>query len=242
MEETQRLRTALLASLGHDLRTPLTAIRGAAETVRGSWGQLDEATRDDLLESIEQDVARMARFLSNITELTRLETGQISPHLVPVNVGEAVEAASGPMASSPFVAINIEDPEPVALADPVMLEQVLINVLENAAKYSPSNSLIQVRGRRERQEVVLTIADEGIGIPPGDLPHVFDSFYRAKRGDRVAPGTGLGLAIARGLVEAMGGHIEAHSPRPDLPRDGAPGTIVTIRLPATSFNTARSTA
>lgn len=242
MEETQRLRTALLASLGHDLRTPLTAIRGAAGTVKANWAQLDEATRNDLLESIEQDVARMTRFLTNITELTRLETGQISPHLVPVSLSEAVESASNRMASSPFVAINLGEPEPIALADPVMLEQVLINVLENASKYAPSHSLIQVRGWREQHELVLTIADEGIGIPPDDLPHIFDSFYRASRGDRVAPGTGLGLAIARGLVEAMGGRIEAHSPRPDLPQDGAPGTVITIRLPGTSFIAPGSTS
>ena len=76
------------------------------------------------------------------------------------------------------------------------------------------------------------MADEGVGIPLADMPHVFDSFYRARRGDRVAPGTGLGLAIARGLVEAMGGTIEAVSPRPDLPRDGSPGTIISLRLPA----------
>jgi two-component system sensor histidine kinase KdpD len=235
MEETQRLRTALLASLGHDLRTPLTGISGAAATVRSNWAQLDEATRDDLLESIEQDVARMARFLTNITELTRLETGQINPNIVPVSVGEAVESASSRLQNTPFVAVNIATPEPVALADPVMLEQVLVNVLENAAKYAPSHSLIQVRGWREGSEVVLTVADEGIGIPPDDLAHVFDSFYRASRGDRVAPGTGLGLAIARGLIEAMGGRIQAASPRPDLPRDGAPGTVITMRLPATNL-------
>ncbi len=232
MEETQRLRTALLASLGHDLRTPLTGIQGAAGTLKASWTQLEEATRNDLLESIEQDVGRMARFLTNITELTRLETGQITPHLTPIGLVEAVEAASARMTSSPFVAVNISEPEPVVLADPVMLEQVLINVLENASKYAPTHSLIQVGGRREKHEAVLTIADEGVGISPEDLPHVFDSFFRASRGDRVAPGTGLGLAIARGLIEAMGGRIAAHSPRPDLPRDGAPGTVITIRLPA----------
>ena len=235
MEETQRLRTALLASLGHDLRTPLTAISGAAATVRANWQQLDAPTRDDLLESIEQDVARMARFLTNITELTRLETGQINPNIAPISVAEAVEAASARLQNTPFVAVNMASPEPIALADPVMFEQVLINILENAAKYAPSNSLIQVRGWREARDVVVTVADEGVGIAADDLPHVFDSFYRASRGDRVVPGTGLGLAIARGLIEAMGGRIEAASPRPDLPRDGAPGTVITMRLPATNL-------
>ncbi len=232
MEETQRLRTALLASLGHDLRTPLTGIQGAAGTLRTGWTKLPEATRTDLLDSIEQDVGRMARFLANITELTRLETGQINPRLTRVSLNEVVHAASAHLPGAPFVAINIPDPELVALADPALLEQVLVNVLENAAKYAPEGSLILVRGSLERAEACLSVADEGVGIPPDDLPHVFDSFFRASRGDRVAPGTGLGLAIARGMVEAMGGRIEARSPRPDLPADGRPGTIVTIRLPA----------
>lgn len=232
LEETQRLRTALLASLGHDLRTPLTSIQGAAGTLRVSWARLEEPTRNDLLGAIEEDVGRMARFLGNITELTRLETGQINPNLAPVSLAEAAEAAVSQVAGSPLVSIAMSDPEPVAFADPMLLERVLVNLLENAAKYSPHGSLIQLRGSRDGESVVAAVADEGVGITAEDLPHVFDSFFRAGRGDRVAPGTGLGLAIARGLTEAMRGTIEAHSPRPDLPFDGAPGTIVTVRLPA----------
>jgi len=232
MEETQQLRTALLASLGHDLRTPLTGIQGAASTLRSGWARLPEATRADLLESIEQDVGRMARFLANITELTRLETGQINPRLASVPLEQAVYAATSRLAGAPLVVVNLPLPEPHVLADPALLEQVLINILENAVKYSPSGSPIFVRGRVEGRDAILSVADEGVGIPPDDLPHVFDSFFRASRGDRVAPGTGLGLAIARGMVEAMGGRIEAHSPRPDLPVDGSPGTVITLRLPA----------
>jgi len=233
MADTQRLRTALLASLGHDLRTPLTGIRGAAGTLRTGWARLTAETRADLLDSIEQDVGRMVRFLANITDLTRLETGQINPRLAPVALGEAVEAAGVRLAGAPFLAVHMPQPEPVALADPALLEQVLVNLLENAAKYAPEGSLIQVRGSVEGHEVRLSVADEGVGIPARDLPHVFDSFFRATRGDRVAPGTGLGLAIARGMVEAMGGRIEAQSPRPDLPADGHPGTVVTLWLPMT---------
>ena len=233
MEDTQRLRTALLASLGHDLRTPLTGIQGAAGTLRTSWARLTAETRADLLDSIEQDVGRMVRFLANITDLTRLETGQINPRLAPVALGEAVEAAGVRLAGAPFLAVHMPQPEPIALADPALLEQVLVNLLENAAKYAPEGSLIQVRGSVEGHEVRLSVADEGVGIPARDLPHVFDSFFRATRGDRVAPGTGLGLAIARGMVEAMEGRIEAQSPRPDLPADGHPGTVVTLWLPMT---------
>ncbi len=111
-----------------------------------------------------------------------------------------------------------------------MLEQVLVNLLENAAKYGPDGGLVRVSARRQGDTVRMSVADEGIGIKPEDLPHVFDSFYRARREDRTVPGTGLGLAIARGLTEAMGGTIEARSPRPDAPRDGAPGTVVEVVL------------
>jgi two-component system sensor histidine kinase KdpD len=117
---------------------------------------------------------------------------------------------------------------------------VLVNLLENAAKYGPDGGLVRVsaraqgrqEGRQEGRQVRISVADEGPGISPEDLPHVFDSFYRARREDRIVPGTGLGLAIARGLTEAMGGTIEARSPRPDAPRDGAPGTVVDVLLKA----------
>jgi two-component system sensor histidine kinase KdpD len=108
---------------------------------------------------------------------------------------------------------------------------VVVNILDNAMKYAPAGGFVRVSATPYVDQVLLSVADEGVGIAPEDLPHVFDSFYRAKRGDRVAPGTGLGLAIARGLMEAMGGSIEAISPRPDAPADGAPGTVIQLRLP-----------
>ena len=231
MAETQVLRTALLASLSHDLRTPLTGIQGAAGTLRAAWDKLAPETRTDLLDSIEQDVVRMTGFLANITDLTRLESGQISARLGPVMLDEVIEAACARLPGGPHVAVQLSDPVPVALADAALLEQVLVNVLENAAKYSPAGCLVRVRGSASAKNVSIAVADEGVGIPPEDLPHVFDSFFRARRGDRIAPGTGLGLAIARGMVEAMGGQIDAQSPRPEMPADGLPGTVVTIQLP-----------
>jgi two-component system sensor histidine kinase KdpD len=130
----------------------------------------------------------------------------------------------------PYVAVRLPEPPVGVMADPALLEVVLLNVLENAVKFSPGGSLVLVRGVVEGQEVALSVLDEGIGIPPDDLGHVFDSFFRTRRGDRVAPGTGLGLAIARGMIEAMGGRISAQSPRPDMPADGSPGCVITIRL------------
>jgi two-component system sensor histidine kinase KdpD len=228
--ETQKLRTALLNSLSHDLRTPLTGIRGAAGSLRTAWDSLTPAGRADLLESIEEDTVRMTRFLTNIMDMTRLETGEVSPRLEAVGVRDLVELAASRVPGLAHVAIDIPDGLPAVSADPALLEQVLVNLLENAAKYAPDGGLVRVSARAEGMRVRVCVADEGRGISPEDLPHVFDSFYRARREDRTVPGTGLGLAIARGLTEAMGGTIEARSPRPDAPRDGAPGTVMEILL------------
>jgi len=224
--ETQRLRTALLSSLSHDLRTPLTGIRGAAETLRTSWSSLDDGTRQDLLRSIEDDTERMTRFLSNIMEMTRLESGEITPRRVAVELAEVVDSAIARTPGSPEVFVTLP-PGQTVVADPTLLEQVLVNVLDNAVKYAPPASPITVSAEQTEHGLTLRIADQGHGISEADLPHIFDSFYRATRGDRTAPGTGLGLAIARGLIEAMGGAIDAISPRPD----GGAGTVIVLRLP-----------
>ncbi len=227
--ETQRLRTALLNSLSHDLRTPLTGIQGAAGTLRTAWDALDDPTRRDLLAAIEEDTARMARFLGNVMDMTRLESGQISPRLERCVLAHAIEAASARVAAATIATLEVPD-ELAVTADPVLLEQVLVNVLDNAARYAPPGSPVALRATAGRDTVSLVIADEGAGIPPDELELVFDSFYRARRGDRTAPGTGLGLAIARGLVDAMGGTIAAASPRART-ATGLPGTEITIRLP-----------
>ncbi|MBW4033855.1 MAG: sensor histidine kinase KdpD [Proteobacteria bacterium] len=231
-ESTQKLRTALLSSLSHDLRTPLTGIRGAAETLAGSGSSLSEAVRADLLASIVQDVGRMTRFLANITGMARIETGEIVARRETIDLTALIEAAVSRVPEAFHAAVNLPGNARSVLADPALLEQVVVNLLENAIKYAPDGSAITIRSQRDSSMIAISVADEGIGIDAADLPHVFDSFFRAARGDRIAPGTGLGLAIARAFVEAMGGTIIATSPRPDLPRDGLPGTVVTLRLPA----------
>lgn len=233
--ETQKLRTALLSSLSHDLRTPLAGIRGAADTLRTAWTSLDPPTREDLLRSIEEDTSRMTRFLSNILEMTRLESGEITPRIVPVALEEVVEAAIARVSKQGLpglgpVGLNLPADLPRVAADPALLEQVLVNVLDNALKYGPHGGFIRITAQAFGREIVLRVADEGGGISAEDLPHVFNSFYRARQGDR-GVGTGLGLAIARGLTEAMGGSIAAVSPRPDAPADGSPGTVIVLTLP-----------
>lgn len=231
-EGSQKLRTALLSSLSHDLRTPLTAIRGAAETLVAAHDRLSPEAQADLLSSIVQDTERMTRFLANITRMARVETGEIIAKREAVSLAELAEAAVARVREAFQTAVNLGAEAQTAQADPALLEQILVNLLENAVKYSPEGSAITMSSRREGNMVALAVADEGVGITPADLPHVFDSFFRAQHGDRVVPGTGLGLAIARAFAEAMGGSITAASPRTDLPADGPSGTIITLRLMA----------
>jgi len=231
-EDNQKLRTALLSSLSHDLRTPLTAIRGASETLARAGDALDSATRADLLASIGQDTERMTKFLANIMEMARVETGEISAKRERLRLADVIEAAISRVAGAMSAGVSVAAPASYVMADPALLEQVLVNVLDNAVKYAPEGSRISVTAVRQGAKVSLSVADEGVGIPADELGSVFDSFFRATRGDRVAPGTGLGLAIAKAFTEAMGGSIRAQSPRLDLPADGAPGTVISIELPA----------
>jgi two-component system sensor histidine kinase KdpD len=159
--------------------------------------------------------------------MTRLESGEITPRRVAVDLAEVIDAALARTPAKPEVFVMLPPGQTTTQADPALLEQVLVNVLDNAVKYAAPGSPITISAELAPGGLILRIADHGFGISEADLPHVFDSFYRATRGDRTAPGTGLGLAIARGLTEAMGGAIDAVSPRPD----GTPGTVIVLRLP-----------
>ena len=174
----------------------------------------------------------MTGFLANITDLTRLEGGQISPRLGPVALDEVVDSASARVPRGLHVAVQMPEPAPVVMADAALLEQALVNVLENAreilAGRQPGARARDGGGRRGVQSPSPT---RGWGSRGTICRMCSTVFFRAERGDRIAPGTGLGLAIARGMVEAMAGRIEAQSPRPEMPADGLPGTVVSIRLP-----------
>jgi len=228
--ETEALRTALLTSLGHDLKTPLTSIRGAIGTLRVSGDALTPAARDDLLLTAEEETARLARWIANILDMVRIEHRQIAPRQEVVDLAEAAESAASRAASGTGRAVR-RDLAPGLAAprlDPALLDQVLANLLDNALKFSAPGGEVTLRTRRDGADVALVVEDDGPGIPRGDLHRVFDPFFRATRTDRVAAGSGLGLAISRGLVQAMGGRIAAESPAAP---DGR-GTRVTIRFPA----------
>ncbi|WP_026783612.1 sensor histidine kinase [Pleomorphomonas koreensis] len=229
--EADRLRAALLSSISHDLRTPLAGILGAAGTLRDYAASLPETDKADLVTTIIDESERLNRFIGNLLDMTRLESGATRPnaslHFPGDIVGSALRRADRLLARH-RLDVALPTDLPMLKVDAVLLEQVVFNLLDNAAKYAPAGSTIAVQGWRDGGHVLLRIVDEGPGLPPDDLERVFDSFYRVRKTDHVPAGTGLGLAICRGFVEAMGGTITAGN------RAGRPGAAFTIRLPVPS--------
>lgn len=226
--ESDRLRQALLTSISHDLKTPLSSVLGAASTMRNFPAKLSESEKADLLTTIIDESERLNRFIANLLDMTKLEAGAIVPNSARHDLGEIVGSAlrrANKILEHHPVRLDLAADLPMLEIDAVLFEQVLFNLLDNAAKYAPADTTISLTALRDKESVSLQIADEGAGIPPADLESVFDKFYRAQKGDHVRAGTGLGLAISRGFVEAMRGTISATN-RTD--RDGA---VLTVRLP-----------
>ncbi|AMY71304.1 sensor histidine kinase [Frigidibacter mobilis] len=226
--ETDRLRTALLSSVSHDLRTPLVTIIGAAGSLAHS-PDLPADARQDLAENIREEGERLDRYVQNLLDMTRLGHGALKPQVGPVDVAELVGTARHRLRAplrGHVLETDVPDLLPLVLADGMLLEQVLVNVLDNAAKYAPAGSTIAIAARRVALQVELTVADTGPGIPSDERARVFDMFYRVAEGDRQRAGTGLGLAICKGLIEAMGGTIRAESASPD-----GGGTRIVIGIP-----------
>ncbi|OHC43113.1 MAG: two-component sensor histidine kinase [Rhodobacteraceae bacterium GWE1_64_9] len=215
--ETERLRTALLSSVSHDLRTPLVTIIGAAGSLADTPG-LPAAARKDLAENIREEGERLDRYVQNLLDMTRIGHGALKLHLAPLDMGELIGAARHRLRSplrAHQVAADVPGSLPLVLGAEVLLEQVLVNVLDNAAKYAPAGSVIAISARPAGARLDLSITDSGPGIPPAEQGRVFDMFYRVTEGDRQRAGTGLGLAICKGLTEAMGGTIRAETAAPD---------------------------
>jgi two-component system sensor histidine kinase KdpD len=228
LAETERLRAALLTSISHDLRTPLASILGAVSSLRCYPEKYGKAERDELLATLQEEAERLSRFVANLLDMTRLESGAIELNLEMIDVAEIVGSAlqrAGDVLGRHRVEIEIEAGLPMLQIDAVLFEQVLFNLLDNAAKYAPAGSRIDIRAKRDGELVELEVVDEGPGIPPADLERIFDKFYRVQAQDRRRAGTGLGLAICRGFVEALGGWIEARN------RRDRSGAVLTIRVP-----------
>jgi two-component system sensor histidine kinase KdpD len=212
--ERERLRSAMLTSVSHDLRTPLASIIGALSGLKSYRDRYDEQTRDELLGTAFSEAERLDRFVGNLLDMTRLDAGAIAPKREAVDVGDLVSTAlrrAMPILKDKVVVPVVPPGLPPLSLDFVLAEQVLFNLLDNAAKYSPAGGRIEVEARPVAGAVEIVVRDEGPGIPADALDRLFHKFYRADAGDRQRAGTGLGLAIAKGFVEALGGTIAARN-------------------------------
>ena len=236
LAETERLRAALLTSISHDLRTPLASILGTVSSLRSFPERYGAAEREELLTTLQDEAERLNRFVSNLLDMTRIESGAIELKLELLDVTEIVGAAlqrAGNVLAGHRVEVAIEPELPMLRLDAVLFEQVLFNLLDNAAKYSSAGSRIDIRASRDGELVEIEVVDEGPGIPPADFERIFDKFYRVHAQDRRRAGTGLGLAICRGFIEALGGWIVARN------RRDRSGAVLTIRMPVVPEITAR---
>jgi two-component system sensor histidine kinase KdpD len=227
--ESEKLQSALLSSLSHDLRTPLASITGAVTSLRELGDKMDQTTRADLLASIEEEADRLNRFVANLFDMTRIESGALKVKREAITIPEVVERALS-RAERVYpdfrVDLSFSTDLPSARGDPVLLEQALFNILDNARKYGGPDKPVAIFVRADDGDVTISITDHGKGIPADDLERIFDKFYRRSKRDGRAPGTGLGLSIARGFVVGMGGSIQAESPAARRR-----GTRFLIRLP-----------
>ena len=230
LQRTDELRAALLSSVSHDLRTPLASIKAAASSLLQEDVQWDEETKRSFARSIEREADRLNRLVSNLLDMTRIEDGAIKPEKEWYMLPELVQDVLGrlrPLLQGRVVNTQVPADLPPVELDYMQIDQVLTNLIENAVRYTPKDSPIDVSAHYEGEQVVINVADRGPGIPPADLERVFDKFYRVLDGKPNTghpSGSGLGLAVSKGLVEAHGGRIWAE------PREGG-GVVFSVELP-----------
>jgi two-component system sensor histidine kinase KdpD len=221
LAESDRLRTVLLSSISHDFRTPLSGILASVTALLEQGEHFSPQTAHELLGDIRDQAERTNRYVANLLDMMKLEAGAVSVKLEPTDAIDIISAAArrckapaareltrGWLRSMPDNSCLVE-------ADPVLLEQAIYNVLDNAMQYSPAGSTVEVSLHASLHIAEIVIVDEGPGIPPEELERVFDKFYRVSANHSAIQGTGLGLSISRGLVEAMGGTVRAISPVTD---------------------------
>jgi two-component system sensor histidine kinase KdpD len=226
--KTEQLRTALLSSISHDLRTPLAAILASASSLRAFGAQFPPDVRDDLVSTIEEEAERLNQFVANLLSMTKLESGALALERQVFDAAEVVNRAADRLEKTRRREVQRIGAEAlVAEGDPILLEQALGNVLENAARYSAADCPISIRCSRLDEGVRIEVEDFGPGVPDRDLERIFDKFYRSPPSSAgVSQGTGLGLSIAKGMLEAMNGSIRAEN------RKGGLGLRVLLALPS----------
>lgn len=227
--EADKLRSALLSSISHDLRTPLASIIGAASSLQNFGNRIDEPGRTALLKTVRDEAERLNRFVGNLLDMTRIEAGAMQPKLDWVDPEELIATAvrrAEPLTAGHAIRLDLPPGLPLLRVDYILIEQVLINLLDNAAKYSPADTTITLRVWLPAGGFCMEVVDEGSGIPKDELEQVFDMFYRVRGRDRQVAGTGLGLSICRSILRAHGGDIRA-----DSPVAGDRGTRMIVSLP-----------
>jgi two-component system sensor histidine kinase KdpD len=222
------LRAALLSSVSHDLKTPLVSIIGSATALGDATVKLPEESRRSLIQAILEEAQRLHRFVQNLLDMTRLSYGKLMISRRWCELGEIVSRArrqTEKVLARHRLDVRLPDDLPEILVDPVLIEHVLVNLLDNAAKYAPAGSRVEIAASSGAGRIAITVTDEGPGIAEAEREAVFDQFYRARAEDRQTAGTGLGLSICRGLVDAHGGTIViAAGP-------GGKGACVSVTLP-----------
>jgi two-component system sensor histidine kinase KdpD len=229
LQATEKLQTALLNSISHDLRTPLVSITGALTSLDEQSNTLNDEYRRSLILTAREEADRLNRLVGNLLSMTRIESGAIKLHSEPGDIQDVIGTALeqlGKRIANRKVEVDVPIDFLLVPMDFTLMVQVLVNVFDNAVKYSPEYCSIEVSAELVDGKARIKIADRGEGIPPEDLTRIFDKFYRVQRPESVS-GTGLGLSISKGIVEAHGGQIYAST------RDGG-GTIITIELPLQS--------
>ena len=229
MGETERLRSALLSSVSHDLRSPLASMMGSADTLKNYHSALSQEDQDTLLDTIRLEGERLDRYIQNLLDMTRLGHDGLKLNRDWIGLDELIGSATQRLKRyMPEIKIDIQRAEqPIALyVHPALIEQAIFNVLENAAKFSPADQPIQVRTQKwDDQTLQIEIEDRGIGIPEDERNRIFDMFYTMERGDRGRFGTGLGLTIVKAIIGAHMGEIAATT------GSDQQGTLIRIRLP-----------
>jgi two-component system sensor histidine kinase KdpD len=227
VSQREQLRVALLSSVSHDLRTPLSSVIGAASSLLAYESSLSDKDRVELLQSVVEEAERLDRYIQNLLDMTRLGQGELELQRDWEDVRDLVSAASRRLRfNARRIRIRVDASSDAQLLNVHgdLMEQVFVNLLDNAARYSPANGTISINVTRDADAVVIELSDEGPGIPEADREKVFDPFYRVHERDRKS-GTGLGLSICRGIVRAHGGEVTAHA------RSAGSGAMLRIRLP-----------
>jgi two-component system sensor histidine kinase KdpD len=211
--ETESLRNSLLSAISHDLRTPLSAIVGASSSLVAGEDKLDPQARRELSRTIYDEAQRMTSLANNILDMARLDAGSVSLNVqwVPIEeiVGSVLTRLGDKLAGRPL-RTDIAPELPLLKLDAVMIEQVLMNLFENALKYTPADSPLEITAIRDEANVTIAVTDHGPGLPPGDEQRLFDKFFRGER-EPAQSGVGLGLAICRAIIHAHGGQIWAEN-------------------------------